>query len=57
MQFEMIFVELYLKKKFMNTLVALGTKLDQQVSHSRQCSTTGITKATVYTILSVGWCM
>ena len=27
------------------------------ISHSSQCSTTGLTKAVVCAILSVGWCI
>ena len=42
---------------------AMGHQIDPSwwthsaISHSKQCSTTGITKAVVCVILSVGWCI
>ena len=36
---------------------ARGCALQVCISHSSQCSTTGLTKAVVCTILSVGWCI
>ena len=42
---------------------AMGRRIDPSwrthwaISRSRQCSTTGVTKAVVCVILSVGWCI
>ena len=34
-----------------------GTVVFEILSHSSKCSTTGVTKAVVCVILSVGWCI
>ena len=38
---------------------SMGHLIDRSwaISHSSQCSTTGVTKAVVCAILSVGWCI
>ena len=38
---------------------AMGRRIDPSwgISHSSQCSMTGVTKAVVCAILSVGWCI
>ena len=42
---------------------AMGRRIDHSwwthiaISYSSQCPTTGVTKAVVYVILSVGWCI
>ena len=35
----------------------LPDSIKAAISRSSQCSTTGVTKAVVYVILSVGWCI
>ena len=35
----------------------LSLSLSLSISRSSQCSTTGVTKAVVCVILSVGWCI
>ena len=59
---EMFLLAKYMKYlgvgEYMTDMHSTGLHLlNQAISRSSQCSTTGVTKAVVCVILSVGWCI